>query len=1227
MAEEKQPDPLDRYFTPLINFLDKDPLPPEDEWPVEAINAMFQYTGLEPVTMSMGGNTGFGRVIDTVVGENEDETGWKPYFDRIEQVLRKSSVSMVTMGVLSTVTSLTAYANSFEQYEGASALNIFERKRLKQRRFARYAIGRLAPLYRELEGLPAWPSAESPSCDPDARGRAIKAFLDDGVRVDRPVWPYDALYNMFHVSAESQTRHGLPCAPIMFAIELIFEDTMGAESSWRDDETEEDAYWKDVLAKDVVNPGEFREIPLDENEARWASYLTRLRLAIREARVPTHTRDFLTLRWMLATVRTTGEFGKFIKFVIWGWSSLTWEGGDYSDSPQRWKPRSVVEFDITPEAQTAAILEILRKNSGKRASAKEKKAAKPSEDDLVVFRTLFRPYPKSPKPPDFVPDMPPTILSNLLFVALPEKTATDPNFKSVGKIFQKFGDFARKFDIVPAYEVFFRTYQAAIAAQQKSSRPSPGSPVPYEFSSWGAVKEYFAEAVEFLRDAIRVNIDYLAKKEKWSDEDALEGSEPPSEQEAPYVMEDDPAPALAASSSGLSALAVANAVQVEVLSQGQPHLKRLRIQIGSAAPFETTQAVVASLYQKAVRRGDVFWTAVAAAVYYKSGVAFAAFKNLRTFALEDKAGSTATLLARIRMHEEKFMKAYGQAVGVAKSKLKSGEAGARFPAGVQYALDAALEVCRTPSSRIAAMLAFTGLSEAVAKYLSEEKRPAIIADNAETLTNERLLAIRETAWAWKAFQLGVDAKGPRKNDMLWILEQLYARKYPGQKLKEDYRGFAVHRLGFAALAADLYLNLQDGTQEAGDRPVVQPEVTNALPRWALDKHTAEGKRLLAEAVKQTGGDVHTQGLVEMFTISFDLQGHEINHTENAFWNAIGRETYMWWDTYDLKLRGRTRKFSLGKTKHLLVYWSKLAERGPVKTTKPAKAQAPPRRGRTSVAAIVGRGKGKARPRSTTPAPRERKKKARKPAAKGPSQAVLDSLHCIAQLPTRTGKLMITYFARNEQGEKVWRKGPYPPEMIKEVWAEIDADLVFKQLDGVEPRNLREIRIDGEIYMEAPALFWPTRCEERPSKVLGLDSIRVAVVPPEAPVRSLSTKDYARLAREGKFGLLQKIFDAHVLKRELGCNDLVHRNVIVDFANERVYPIDCTVLEGPRKPDLIHGSSAEVRSVLRSDQVKVQGGVYRAWATQLAGVYPTAAANLEAFAARNAKDELFPSAKK
>lgn len=699
-------------------------------------------------------------------------------------------------------------------------------------------------------------------------------------------------------------------------------------------------------------------------------------------------------------------------------------------------------------------------------------------------------------------------------------------------------------------------------------------------------------------------------------------------------------------------------VKVEVLSKGQPSRTQLEIKLGRSKAFKTTLSAIASLYQKAVRRGDAFWTVVCVTIYYRAGNSFAAFNRLRGFALEDKAGSCAELLEKIEKYTDQFKEAYSKKTGVSKSNLRAGQAEELFPEGLNFAVDAALNVCWCRSSRIGAMLAFTGLSAAVSEDMPEDSRPSVLRDYKDDLDAYRERAIKEVALAWRKYKIGYRGVRPSKltnaqheNFMLELMNEMYVRLYEGKPMPRTYMYYAVHRLGFATMAAELCLGLESGVDE---EYYDYPQFRNAdeLPEWALDKHTTEGRQKLAAITRHAEEDMHTLGLKNMFSDSFELEGHEVNQKENRFWDNVGRATYMWWDAYHLRLLGgKKRKYSLGKTKHLLDYWVEL-DGGKAPTVPAPKPPKPAKKAPSKLDAILEREENQSAASSSRasssllssePAVPEKPKKQKPTPAKsyepqltfepldeskeiGFPLSILKTMYCAAQLPTRTGKRMLTYYTLNENGQRVWRKGPFEEKLWPEVWAEIDADVVFDVLHGVEGRGLKQISIDGQVFIESAALFWPPSFDERESTVLNIKSLRVGVMPTDASVRSLTRLDIGRLAEGGEFELLLKIVNASILKRELGCNDLVLRNLIVDFANKLVYPIDCTVLEGERKPAIFHGAAENVRNIMTDRQVKLQPELYKSWARQLKPTYPTAAVNLLQFASLGSdmKNDLFPS---
>ena len=681
-------------------------------------------------------------------------------------------------------------------------------------------------------------------------------------------------------------------------------------------------------------------------------------------------------------------------------------------------------------------------------------------------------------------------------------------------------------------------------------------------------------------------------------------------------------------------------VSVEVLSKGQPSRTRLRIKLGHGKAFEVTLSAISSLYQKAVRRGDAFWTVVSVTIYYRAGNAFAAFNNLRGFALEDKSGSSAELLEKIENYTDQFKKAYSEKTGISKSNLRAGAVEELFPEGLRFAVEAALYVCWCRSSRIGAMLAFTGLSAAVSENMPSDSTPNLLSEREGKMTATRKRATEEVALAWRGYETKNKDVRPSKLTgaqheklMLELLREMYARLYPGKPLPPKYTRYAVHRLGFATMAAELVLGLKSGVDK---NYVDHPEfmAANDLPEWALDKHTTEGRQRLADSTRGTSEDMHTLGLKKMFSDSFNLNGHEANQKENRFWDTVGRETYMWWDAYHLRLLGgKNRRYSLGKTKHLLDYWVELAkETTPVLKKGKKRTAASSSRASSSLLSSKPAATEKSKKQKPTPAERYEPQQIFRPLNEskkiGFPLSILQTMYCAAQLPTRTGKQMLTYYTLNENGQRVWRKGPFEVKLRHEIWAEIDADIVFDVLDGVEARDLKEITIDGRMFVESAALFWPPSFEERESTVLNIKSLRVGVMPPNAPVRSLSRSDIKRLAADKEFELLQKIVNASILKRELGCNDLVLRNLIVDFNKKLVYPIDCTVLEGERKPSIFHGAAEDVRDILTDRRVKLQPELYKTWARDLAPTYPIAAANLMRFVSLEAEmgSDLFPPKK-
>lgn len=687
-------------------------------------------------------------------------------------------------------------------------------------------------------------------------------------------------------------------------------------------------------------------------------------------------------------------------------------------------------------------------------------------------------------------------------------------------------------------------------------------------------------------------------------------------------------------------------VEVEVLSKGQPHMTRLRITIGDGDAFETTLSAIASLYQKAVRRGDAFLTVICVIVYYRAGNSFAVFDKLRVFALEDKAGSCTELLEAIDQEATRFKEAYSKKSGISKSNLRAGVANEIFPEGLEYAIDSALKVCWCKSSRIGATLAFTALSEAVSKDMPFDTKPDVLSNYEEELNNARKLAIKEVARAWSGYGLGEDGEKPPKRTpsqqeklMLQLLRNMYNRLSGGKSMPAAYERYAVHRLGFSTMAAEVCLGLESGVnRDKKNYPRFRD--MDGLPGWALDKHTSEGRQKLASSTRDTGEDKHTLGLKQMFDDSFELNGHEVNREENAFWNRVGRATYMWWDSYHLTMtEGKKRSYSLGKTNHLLDFWTKLAGG---KATRPLVREHSTQEKKGTKRAVERVFSPAASSSATSSSSSESKKQKKTPAARHEQQteffpldpskkigfplSILRTMYCAAQLPTRTGKQMLTYYALNEKGQRVWRKGPFEKKMWPEAWAEIDADGIFDVLPGVEARGLKQINIEGEIFIESPALFWPPSFVEKESTVLNIKSIRVGVMPEDARVRSLNRADIERLAEKKDFELLAKILNASILKRELGCNDLVLRNLIVDFDNDLVYPIDCTVLQGERKPSVFHGAAKNVRDILTDTRVRLRPDLYRSWARQLELAYPVASANLLRFSdlGTEMSADLFPS---
>jgi len=683
--------------------------------------------------------------------------------------------------------------------------------------------------------------------------------------------------------------------------------------------------------------------------------------------------------------------------------------------------------------------------------------------------------------------------------------------------------------------------------------------------------------------------------------------------------------------------------------------------------------LIVSLFQKAIRFCLWDYCALAIVVYYQTGFGNAVFTNLKEFACEDKGRFAPELVARVDRLHTLFKQKFTEKIrGRSFTSLPLSQCQEIFPEGIKYALAAGYEVCRAPTSRIAAMLAFSGLSQAVLKTLGSAH---VYGTDQPPHLNEMLEKMR---WAWE------QPKGKLKVRPYEETVRALCEGHPG--LFEKLKPVTNHRLSMAtAIVATLSpadpTELPPPLKEGEEFEVWIPSPFD-LPEWVYDKHTKEGKERLNSTTRLPDEDLPSRYLRHAFESSFECYPDSVyDYVESERWNFYGRLTYEWWDLYHknhVHTDGKLRTFSLAKTNRLLAYWEKVkrsssfhtpgvhtydefilpdgfdgspfeidelgigsdgisAEILVIPKITPEKSK---RRAKKAVASsssslrfpsqreviiqggqynvneagafrikTVGEGvqignitngasSSSVQVGNIMNPKRKRDQKEESSAKRKPGKKsihvpdkLIDEAHCLVQLPTRAGK-QITLFKEDGNGHRWWYKGPYPPDQDVEARNEKEADRIFKELPGVEGRGVRLVHVEGIVWIRCPALGWPESTETKWCSMLQRD-VKVAKFAPNSPIRPLSSKDFPKLSTR----LLSLVFHAQLLKWALGCNDLVPRNLLVDFENERVYPCDCTLLSDKTQPDMIR-SSAAVKELLLSDQVSLVRVTIAKWVKEL-----------------------------
>lgn len=623
---------------------------------------------------------------------------------------------------------------------------------------------------------------------------------------------------------------------------------------------------------------------------------------------------------------------------------------------------------------------------------------------------------------------------------------------------------------------------------------------------------------------------------------------------------------------------------------------------GSGRPVRYGE--LTSLLQKAMRFNDAARAEWAAVAVWQVGFGTALFDaKLPTIALEDKGPALAPLvLDTVRAFRKRILSRLPKG-----AKMSSGPA--YYPEAVGLVRRLARWMAELPSCRIAPLLSFHALSRVGGETLAERGFPDL--DRVET--KRRMIERSVEAW-----QLGVDklvaknragssASKPgskklrltlTKTETLQMVRAIDDDERNAELRRPFMEAAGASRLAPFCFAAALVMRsrmpgvdfkllaerhritkrpLDDDffrSLESAEAPRVrcEPDGTLKLPEWTYDKHTQEGRRRFARQAGSSSGshDLLTLALLGSFETSFDYRRYRQHEErelaeEDVGWFGIGKASYLAWDERSRK-PGRSK--TLAKTNHLLEHLvrerlAEVADASPSSSSSasasasaPASSSSPPSRVRPRSTKDKQRAE-EARASSSGAAKRQRSAGAMQCNGLEIPERLLDGSTRLAQLPTGRGACLTFYDGRGN-----WLKGPAASAEHPAFAKEVAYDRLFEAM-GFGARKLRvERRADygDHHYLVGEDI---SNSERRPATTRTtslLGGRPVPVVDPPTPsafveasagAQSLSSKLYASLGKR----LRARVFEAHLAKWMLGLKDAAHRNVMVDVARGRVYPID------------------------------------------------------------------------